>query len=137
MSNYNIQYKAYYDELKRKNNVSVSNEKVTYDEGIPIYRGSHIYANNKRNKDGFMANLIITQLVGTMMLFLVVFGAKYSSNEEVLKYYTKFKNEVNKEYTYTNAEVNAKEGKVDFIKDKFNSSMEWLKEVFNSDSFTY
>lgn len=138
MSNYNLQYKTYYDELKKKHNTSSYNNKTTYDEGIPIYRGTSVYGSNKKKSgESFIANLMMMQLVGTMMLFLFVFGAKYSANEDVLKYYTKFKNEVNKEYIYTNAKVDTKEEKLDFIKEKFDSSMTWLKEVFRGSSFTY
>ena len=70
-------------------------------------------------KEGFFANLIAMQLVGTMMLFLFAFGGKYSSNQDIVECYTKFKVGVEQEYTYANAKVNSKEIKIDSLKNKF------------------
>lgn len=77
------------------------------------------------------------QLVGTMMLFLFAFGGKYSTNDDIRQYYTKFKYGIEQEYTYANANVNSKEIKIESIKNKFLESIDWIKEKLINDDFTY
>ncbi len=138
MSNYNLQYKEYYEGLKKKHNTKNSQRNVNYDDGIPIYRGSTIYTQNKKHKkESFIANLIAMQLVGTMMLFLFAFGGEYSSNQEIREFYTKFKSGIEQEYTYANAKVNSKKLKIESIKNKFLEPINWIKEKLVNDDFTY
>lgn len=137
MSNYNLQYKEYYDNLKKKNS-TVSSERSINDDGILMYKGNNIYTQNRRHKkESFFANLIAMQLVGTMMLFLFAFGGKYSSNQDIRQCYTKFKVGIEQEYTYANAKVNSKELKIDSLKNKFLESMNWVKDKLVNDDFTY
>ena len=137
MSNYNLQYKEYYDNLKKKNS-TVNSERSINDDGILIYRGNTVYTQNRKHKkESFFANLIAMQLVGTMMLFLFAFGGKYSSNQDIVECYTKFKVGVEQEYTYANAKVNSKEIKIDSLKNKFLESINWVKEKLVNDDFTY
>lgn len=138
MSNYSFQYKEYYEGLKKKHNISNSKSKISYDEDIPIYRGSTVYSKNRRNKnESFISNLLMMQLVGTMMLFLFAFGGKYSTNDDIRQYYTKFKYGIEQEYTYANANVNSKEIKIESIKNKFLESIDWIKEKLINGDFTY
>ncbi|SCJ90205.1 Uncharacterised protein [uncultured Clostridium sp.] len=137
MSNYNLQYKEYYDNLKKKNS-TVSSERSINDDGILMYKGNNIYTQSRRyKKESFFANLIAMQLVGTMMLFLFAFGGKYSSNQDIRQCYTKFKVGVEQEYTYANAKVNSKELKIDSLKNKFLESINWVKDKLVNDDFTY
>lgn len=137
MSNYNLQYKEYYDNLKKKNS-TVSSERSINDDGILMYKGNNIYTQSRRyKKESFFANLIAMQLVGTMMLFLFAFGGKYSSNQDIRQCYTKFKVGIEQEYTYANAKVNSKELKIDSLKNKFLESINWVKDKLVNDDFTY
>lgn len=138
MSNYNLQYKEYYDRIKQKHNTINSRLSSNNDDGILIYRGNTIYTQKrKNNKESFFANLIAMQLVGTMMLFLFAFGGKYSSNQDIRECYTKFKVGIDQEYTYANAKVNYKEIKVESLKNKFLESVNWIKEKLVNNDFTY
>lgn len=137
MNNYAKQYQIYYEGLKKNGNVSAIYKKIGYEDNIPTYRNS-IRINKKNNKsNNFLGNLIIVQLVGTMMLFLFVFGAKYSGDEDIFKYYSKLKQEVEKEYIYTNAEVDGEEAKFDDIKAKIENSIQWIKGIFTQDEIIY
>lgn len=138
MSNYSVQYKEYYEGLKKKNNINSSQNSIKNDDGIPIYRGSSVYTQNRKaKKESFLSNLIIMQLVGTMMLFLFAFGGRYSSNEDVKKYYTKFKAGIEEEYTYANAKFYSNDLELDSIKIKFQESIKWIQGKFTGDDFTY
>ena len=81
MSNYNYQYKRYYQELQNKNlggNTSPVYRRNSFDE---VY-GNRIQ--NKDNKDFFssMINVFIYQLVVVIFMFMAAFYLKYSPSEQ-------------------------------------------------------
>lgn len=135
MSNYSIQYKEYYDRLKKKHNTMNLEQHYNQYDGIPIYRGSSIYTKNK--KESFIGNVIRMQLLGMMMLFLFAFAGEYSSNNDVRKYYTMFKSEIEQQGTYTNLELIFRNLKVDSIENKFLESINYIKEKIVNDDFIY
>ena len=81
MSNYNYQYKRYYQELQSKNSVRNTS---------PVYRRSsfdEVYGNEiqkRGNKEFFssMVNVFIYQLVVVIFMFMAAFYLKYSPSEQ-------------------------------------------------------
>ena len=81
MSNYNYQYKRYYQELQSKNSGRNTS---------PVYRRSsfdEVYGNEiqkRGNKEFFssMVNVFIYQLVVVIFMFMAAFYFKYSPNEQ-------------------------------------------------------
>lgn len=138
MRNYSIQYKEYYDRLKKKHNTIHLEQNYNQHDGIPIYRGNTIYTKNKKiKKESFMGNIIIMQLLGMMMLFLFTFVGEYSSNNDIREYYTMFKSEIEQQDTYTNLELIFRSLKIDSIENKFLESINWIKEKIVNDDFIY
>ena len=81
MSNYNYQYKRYYQELQNKNlgrNTSPVYRRNTFDE---VYGGG---SKKRENKDFFssMVNVFIYQLVVVIFMFMAAFYFKYSPSEQ-------------------------------------------------------
>lgn len=131
MSNYGLEYKEYYNNLKNKHNIKNTSNEPTNDLSY-LYRGSNIYSNNNKIKDNFISSLITMQLVGTTMLFLFVFGTKYSGDENLVKYYSSFKTQIEEEYK--NSSINS-EMDYGLISDKINNSIKWLKDKIGQDNF--
>ncbi|WP_133014026.1 hypothetical protein [Clostridium cuniculi] len=81
MSNYNYQYKRYYQELQSKNSRRNTS---------PVYRRSsfdEVYGNEiqkRGNKEFFssMVNVFIYQLVVVIFMFMAAFYLKYSPSEQ-------------------------------------------------------
>ena len=81
MSNYNYQYKRYYQELQSKNSGRNTS---------PVYRRNSfdgVYGNGSQkseNKDFFssMVNVFIYQLVVVIFMFMAAFYLKYSPSEQ-------------------------------------------------------
>jgi len=81
MSNYNYQYKRYYQELQSKNSGR---------NASPVYRRSsfdEVYGNKiqkRGNKEFFssMVNVFIYQLVVVIFMFMAAFYLKYSPSEQ-------------------------------------------------------
>ena len=81
MSNYNYQYKRYYQELQSKNSGRNTS---------PVYRRSsfyEVYGNEiqkRGNKEFFssMVNVFIYQLVVVIFMFMAAFYLKYSPSEQ-------------------------------------------------------
>lgn len=81
MSNYNYQYKRYYQELQSKNSGR---------NASPVYRRSsfdEVYGNEiqkRGNKEFFssMVNVFIYQLVVVIFMFMAAFYLKYSPSEQ-------------------------------------------------------
>ena len=70
MSNYNLQYKEYYDNLKKKNS-TVNSERSINDDGILIYRGNTVYTQNRKHKkEGFFAKKPIFKNFKAKRIFL-------------------------------------------------------------------
>lgn len=138
MSNYNIQYKEYYNKLRKKHNIINSQSNVSWDDSNFIYGMGTTYKNNRKyKKESFFASLISMQLVGTMMLFLLAFGSKHSSNQDIRRFYTRFKYGIEQEYTYVNAKAKSNELKIDSIKSKILESVDLIKDKLVNDNFKY
>lgn len=81
MSNYNYQYKRYYQELQSKNsgrNASPVYRRSSFDE---VYRNE---IQKRGNKEFFssMVNVFIYQLVVVIFMFMAAFYLKYSPSEQ-------------------------------------------------------
>lgn len=81
MSNYNYQYKRYYQELQNKNFVR-NNSPVYRRNSFDEVYGSRI--KKKENKGFFssMVNVFIYQLVVVIFMFMSAFYLKYSPSEQ-------------------------------------------------------
>ena len=137
MSNYSIQYKEYYDNLKKKCNATNLEHNVNSYDSLIGYRGENLYTKNrKKPKSSFIENLILVQLLGTIMLFFLAFGGKYTSNQDIKSYYKKFKTQIEQESTYTITNINLKQVNIEDLRNKLLKCIDTIKETLVNDDFT-
>ena len=130
-------YKEYYNNLKKKYNAAnLEHNRNSYDRFIG-YRGENLYKQNrKKSKSSFIENLILVQLLGTIMLFFLAFGGKYTSNQDIKSYYKKFKIQIEQESTYTITNINLKQVNIESLKNKLLKYIDTIKETLVNDDFT-
>ena len=124
MSNYNYQYKRYYQELQNKN----SGKNIS-----PVYRRNlidEVHGNgikNKENKSFFssMGNVFIYQLVVVIFMLMAVFYLKYSPNEQ--NSYKNLKSVIN-DTTYSIENENAESFDISEMLNMINN---YIKESLN------
>lgn len=136
MSNYDFQYKQYYEGLKNKSGMKNQELNRKFDDYIPRYSDRYGNNGNKyKNSQSALSwyiNAFILQLVGSIMLFLLVFGAKFSDNVQLKKVYKFLKEGVNKEVTYTDIKQDIEKLDTVTVMNNLKKSVDWVKERIES-----
>lgn len=85
MSNYNLQYRQYYEGMQNKNIKQYKPISDISSENL------YTYGTNNKKKEGFfsgMINVFVNQLVIVIIVFMMIFYMKYTDGTFGKKYYT-------------------------------------------------
>lgn len=135
MSIYNEQYKQYYEGLNSKARYNRLQEQPVLYNGYGGYGRS-----NKKKTAGNLSSwidIIITQLVVTLVLIATILYMKNSSDLEVTQAFKTFKNSVSKEVSYSEMYKKIKKVDIDSIAGKAKSSFNWIKEKMDENPLNY
>lgn len=142
MNSYKDQYQSYYAKVK-ENSPKVHYGRIGYDSNNYLSEGNSLYKNTSSslygvNKRGNQSNLsqkivkrIITELVGTTILFLIVLICKISNVPEAMEVYNYGKEIINKEMSIEDiqlASIDFQELDIKDIQQNFENFMNDIKD---------
>lgn len=143
MSIYNEQYKQYYEGLKSK--AIVQGIRENREQEQPLFyssysgynRNSPSTKNMTKKSSSAWIDIIISQLIVTLVLASTIFYMKNSSNSEVVDAFKTFKSNINKDISYSEVYKEVKGIDIDVIINKAKGSLKWIKERVDENPLNY
>lgn len=137
MSIYNEQYKQYYEGLKSKA-IGQGLKTIRTQEYPSFYNGYS--RNNKKNTKNNLSewmDVVVSQIIVTLVLAITILYMKYSSNLQVVDAFQTFKGSINEEVSYADMYQEVKSININIIINKAKDSIQWIKEKVDENPLNY